>query len=108
MTRLVLASAFAVILLLSGSGGAQVTSHIGTITAYHLNADVAARGPCIQTNPAAPTTWICLYRTSPLYEEMKETLRTADQLGQQCFFEWGTVDSTGFAVLNLLECASLL
>jgi hypothetical protein len=108
MTRWVLASVFAVLLLLSGTGGAQVTSHIGTITAYHLNADALGRGPCIQTEPAAPTTWICLYRASPLYDELRETLRQADQLKWECLFGWTTLDGAGFAMLTVLECASLL
>jgi hypothetical protein len=106
MTRLVLALAFAVILVLSGTGAAQVTSHTGTITVYHLNSDVPVRGPCIQTEPAAPTTWICLYRTNALYDEIRETLRTAaDQLRQECLFGWTNVDAEGFAILTLLQCS---
>jgi hypothetical protein len=99
-----LAAAFAILLLLSGTGGAQETLHTGTIEAYHLNAAETGRGPCVLTDPAAPTTWICLYRTSPLYDELRETLREADQFNKQCVFGWTAADSNGFAVLSLLEC----
>ena len=108
MTRLVLALACAVLLLLSGTGGAQQTSHVGTIDIYHLNAAVTGRGPCVLTDPPAPTMWICLYRTSPLYDELREILREADQFKQQCLFGWNQVDGNGFAVLSLLECHSPL
>jgi hypothetical protein len=107
MTRLVLTSAVAVILLLSGTGGAQETLHTGIIDAYHLNAAETGRGPCVLTDPAAPTTWICLYRTSPLYDELRETLREADQFNKQCVFGWSTTDGNGYAVLSLLECEFL-
>jgi hypothetical protein len=104
MTRLILTSAVAVILLLGGTGGAQETLHVGSIDAYHLNATVTGRGPCVLTDPAAPTTWICLYRTSPLYDELRETLREADQFNKQCVFGWSMTDGNGYAVLSLLEC----
>jgi hypothetical protein len=105
MKRLVLASAFAVILVMSGTAAAQVEFHSGTITVYHLNSDVPGRGPCIQTEPAAPTTWICVYRTNPLYDELREALRTANTLRQECLFGWSTIDANGYAILSLLECS---
>jgi hypothetical protein len=105
MKGLSLASAIALILLLHAPGGAQVNSHQGTVTTYHLNSEVPLRGPCLQTEPPAPTLWICLYRTNPLYNEMREVLRTADQLRRECRFGWSTVDDNGFALLSLLECS---
>jgi hypothetical protein len=105
MIRLVLALAFAVILLMSGTGGAQVTTHSGTIIANHLNGEVPLRGPCIQTEPAAPTTWLCLYRTNRLYDEIREALRTAELLRQECLFGWSAIDAAGFAMLSILECS---
>jgi hypothetical protein len=104
MKRLVLASALVSILLINGTVFAQGQFHRGTIVAYHLNPDVPARGPCVQTEPEAPTTWICLYRTGTLYEETRELLRDANQLGRECTFEWTSTDADGWAVLRLLEC----
>ncbi len=63
MPRLVLASVLACLLLLTGPVFAQFTFHTGNIVIYHLNSQVPNRGPCVQTLPAAPTTWICLYKT---------------------------------------------
>ena len=105
MTRTGLTAAFAVLLLLSGTGAAQVMLHSGTITATHLNGEVPLRGPCIRTEPAAPTTWICLYQTNTVYDETREALQTAQLLRQQCLFSWSTVDVAGFAVLSTLECS---
>jgi hypothetical protein len=105
MKWLSVASAVALVLLLNAPGGAQGTFHNGTVTVYHLNTEVPLRGPCVQTEPPAPTLWICLYRTNPLYDEMREVLRTADQLRRECLFGWTTVDDNGFAMLSLLECS---
>ena len=105
MIRTGLAAAFAALLLLSGTGAAQTMFHSGTIVANHLNGEVPLRGPCIRTEPAAPTTWICLYQSNTLYDETREALRTAQLLRQECLFSWNTLDAAGFAVLSALECA---
>ena len=104
MKRLVLASALVSILLLNGIVFAQAEFHTGTIVVYHLNPDIPTRGPCIQTKPEAPTTWICLYRTGALYDETRELLRDANKLGRECTFQWSGTDAAGWAVLGLLEC----
>ena len=104
MPRLVLASALACLLLLTGPVGAQFTFHTGNIVVYHLNSQVPNRGPCVQTLPAAPTTWICLSKTDPLYQEIRALLRDANELGRECAFGWTSTDANGFAVLTLLQC----
>jgi hypothetical protein len=104
MIRTGLVAAFAALLLLSGTGAAQTMSHSGTIVANPLNGAVPLRGPCIRTEPAAPTTWICLYQSNTVYDETREALRTAQLLRQECLFSWSTLDAAGFAVLTALEC----
>jgi hypothetical protein len=104
MKRLVLASALAFTLLMSGTAFAQFTTHSGNMIVYHLNSQIQNRGPCIQTAPPAPTTWICLYRADPLYLEIRELLRDANELGRDCLFGWTATDANGFAMLNLLQC----
>jgi hypothetical protein len=105
MIRTGLVAAFATLLLLSGTGAAQTMFHNGAIVATNLNGEVPFRGPCIRTDPAAPTTWICLYQSNTVYDETREALRTAQLLRQECLFSWNTLDASGFAVLSALECA---
>jgi hypothetical protein len=104
MKRLVLASTLMFILLMNGTVFAQFATHEGNITTYHLNSLVSGRGPCVQTDPPAPTTWICLYTANPLYTELRELLRSANELGRECLFGWTSVDAGGFAILGLLDC----
>jgi hypothetical protein len=104
MKRLVFASTLMFILLMNGTVFAQFTTHDGNITTYHVNSQVAGRGPCVTTDPPAPTTWICLSTADPLYTEIRELLRSANELGRECSFGWTSVDTNGFAVLTLLDC----
>jgi hypothetical protein len=105
MKRVVLASALAFTLLMNGIAFAQFTQHAGNIVVYHLNSTVMNRGPCVQTVPPAPTNgWICLYKTDPLYLEIRELLRDANDLGRECIFGWLLTDANGFAILSLLQC----
>jgi hypothetical protein len=105
MKRLGLAAVVALLLMMTGTAGAQETLHTGTIVTYHLDSDVPGRGPCVQLEPPLPATWLCLYRPNPLYEDFRDALRSAYQLRSACVFGWKTVDAQGFHVLSLVECA---
>lgn len=95
-------SAFAACALLGGT--AMAATHTGTVTLYHLNKDVAGRGPCVQMAPAVPGTgWACLWKSSQLYPETRDLLLHAYLDGKTCTVV-GNPDPNGHLLISIAEC----
>lgn len=92
--------------LLATSGTALADSHGGTISLYHLNSAIAGRGVCIQTTPALPGTWACLWKSNPLYQEITTLLLNGFVFKRYCTISWTSMDSSGFPIIDLAECSS--
>jgi hypothetical protein len=77
---------------------------VGKITTYHLNGNVAGRGACVQTTPALPGTWGCVWYSNQLYKELNELLREAYFSGKTCTIAWNEDDYFGLHLISVVEC----
>lgn len=91
--------------LLATSGTAMAATHSGTISLYHLNGTFPGRGVCVQTVPALPTTWACIYKTNALYEEITELLLQGFLSQRACKIWWNTLDPNALAIIYAVECS---
>ena len=99
IAALLLGSAF-----LLASASAFAANHTGRISLYHLNSGVAGRGVCIQTAPAMPNTWACLWKNNPLYSEMSELMLQAHVNNRSCTISWNGPDPNGWNLISIVEC----
>lgn len=86
------------------NGFTFAASSTGSIKTYHLNGLISGRSSCIQTNPVLPTTWVCLYLTNPLHQEIDTLLLNAYLYGKTCTISWSTTDSSGYGKIDWLSC----
>jgi hypothetical protein len=78
--------------------------HIGTITMFHLNGDVADRGVCVQMTPALPASgYACLWKANPLYKEITTLLLAGYMVGKSCRVAWAA-PTDGLLQIVWAEC----
>ena len=104
MTRHKITAMLAGAAFLAISAPALAATHQGTVSIYHLNGNVVGRGVCIQTFPAMPNTWACLWKSNPLYAEITAMLLEGFISGKSCTLYWNSVDASGHNVLFAAEC----
>lgn len=90
--------------LVLASAPVFAASHTGKIALYHLNSDVAGRGVCVQTLPAMPNTWACLWKNNPLYSEISALLLAGYVNNRTCTITWNTADPNGWNLIAIAEC----
>lgn len=94
-----------VALLFGGAVVPAFSQTAGTVSVYHLNANVAGRGPCVQMLPTLPQTpWACVWKNNPLYSELNTMLLTASTSGRICYLWLDTKDANGHWNLRTAEC----
>ena len=102
MKRLTFYISFAALTLTAASAGAE--QHAGTITRYHLNADLPDRGACVTMSPGLVSGWACVWKSNPLYKEISAVLLTGFASGTQCHVYWRTGDPQGNALIYAADC----
>ncbi len=98
------AAMFAGSVLLLTSATAFAATHTAKLSLYHLNSDVGGRGVCVQTLPAMPNTWACLWKSNPLYTEIATLLLHAHLANQTCSITWKSADAHGWNLITQVEC----
>jgi hypothetical protein len=104
MKRVNVAAMLAGSVLLLTSAPAFAATHTAKISLFHLNSAVHGRGVCVQTQPAMPNTWACLWKNNPLYTEITDLLRDAYVTNKTCSITWDKPDPNGWNLVALVEC----
>ena len=91
------------VFMLTGATAFAAT-HTARLSLYHLNSTVSGRGVCVQTQPAMPNTWACLWKNNPLYTEMSALLLHAYLSNKTCSITWEQPDANGWNLITLVEC----
>lgn len=93
-------------LTLMGSVPVYAADATGRISLYHLNPNIAGRGPCIKLNPLSALPgdgWLCIWKDMALYEETNKLLLEAYLNRKTCAINW-TAYRGGYPTLNYISC----
>lgn len=92
-------------LVMLGNTSALADTASGTISEYYLDSSAAGRGVCLQMNPTLPTVdgWACLWKDSPLYQEISDLYREGYSARKTCTVHWSTYRG-GFAEIDGVSC----
>ena len=104
MNRKLIILPLALTLLSLGANTALAVTHTGTIERLHYNSTIPGREACVRTIPTAPGTgWLCLYEQH-LSNQINDLMLKAYENGNTCRFVWFDIDTSGHAILELVEC----
>ena len=104
MKRISVAAMFVGTVVLLAGGTASAAEQTAKISLYHLNSAISGRGVCVQTQPAMPNTWACLWKSNPLYTEISTLLLQAYLTNRTCTISWNGPDPSGWNLISIVEC----